>query len=116
MSGFEFVMAGLVVLATIATLALVFGDADAGRVDEVPFAEVPNGSDSQSDLRSLPRPLTVESAEHRAVSTSIELLRRARNVIVLELRREAYDKRHEPTRLLLQIDEFLGITDHQDYV
>lgn len=45
----------------------------------------------------------------------LDLLVRMRNVYVLELRRRAFDRLPEPTRLLLEVDEALGIANHQDY-
>jgi hypothetical protein len=44
------------------------------------------------------------------------LLVRARNSIVLHLRREAWDKPVTPTPVLLAIDEALHITDHSEYI
>lgn len=43
------------------------------------------------------------------------LLFRARDSILLELRRRAYDRLLEPTTLLLEIDAALGLTDHTWY-
>lgn len=52
----------------------------------------------------------------RAFVRQRALLTRARNGLLLESRREAFNRLPEPTPLLLALDAALGIDDHQAYV